>query len=75
MRLGYERIVKDKRVDIMVEDGEELWVVVKMREYPDVFRIKASDITTIIKTPAMQEEINLIANAVHQAYIEASKPF
>ena len=76
MRLGYERIVKDKRVDIMVEDGEELWVVVKMQDYPDVIRIKASDTTAIIKAPAMQEEINNIADAVHQAYIQAiTNPF
>ena len=71
LSLGYERIVKDKRVDIMVEDGEEPWVVVKIQGSPNVIRIKASDATTIIKTPAMQDEINAIADAVHHAYTQA----
>ncbi len=75
MQLGYERIVKDKRICFLVEEGDEPWVVVKIQGYTDEIRIKASDTTTNINIPAMQEEINLIADAVHHAYFEASKPF
>ena len=73
MRLGYERIVKDRRVDIVVEESEEPWVAVKIQGYPEIVRIKASDTSTITSIPAIQNEINEIANAVHQAYIEANK--
>ena len=75
MRLGYERIVKDQRISFMVEEGDEPWVVVKIQGCPDEIRIKASDTTTNIKTPVMQEEINFIGDAVHQAYIAAERAF
>ena len=76
MRLGYERIVKDKRIAFVVEEGEEPWVVVKIQRCPNDIRIKASDTTMNIKTPALQDEINHIADAVHQAYIQATtNPF
>ena len=75
LSLGYERIVNDNRIDLVVEEDDEPWVVVKIQGCPDDIRIKASDTTMNIKTPAMQDEINIIADAVHDAYIEASKPF
>ena len=75
MRLGYERIIKDKMIDFVVEEGDEPWVVVKIQGCPDDIRINASDTTRNINTPAMHDEIDYIADAVHQAFIEANKAF
>ena len=76
LSLGYERIVNDKRITIEVEESDDPWVTLKVLGYPDDIRIKASDTTTNIETPAMQDEINHIADAVHQAYIHATtNPF
>lgn len=72
MRLGYERIVKDKRISFVVEEGEEPWVAIKIQGYPEIVRIKASDSTTTTNTPVMQDEIKNIADAVHQAYLQAT---
>lgn len=75
MRLGYERIVKDKRIDIIVEEGDEPWVELKIQGYPETVRLKVSDTTTNYQVPAMQDEIKIIADAVHQAYIVANNAF
>ena len=79
MRLGYERIVKDKRISIETEDSEDPWVLLKMQDYPETIRIKASDATTemaLREIHAMPEEISKIIDAVHQAYIQATtNPF
>ena len=41
MRLGYERIVKDKRIGIAVEESDDPWVILRV-EGSDDFRFKAS---------------------------------
>ena len=72
--LGYERIVKDKRISIEVEETDDPWVSLKVQGYPEVIRVKASDTQNEVKlkeVPAMQEEINHIVDAVHQAYRQA----
>ena len=69
MRLGYERIVKDKRIQISVEESDELWVTLKIEDGEDV-RFKATDTPKemdIKTTPEIKE----IVDAVHQAYITA----
>ena len=76
LSLGYERIVKDDRITINVDDSDDPWVTLKFQGCPEVVRFKASGETVVGKTPAMQNEINHIADAVHQAYIQATtNPF
>ena len=76
LSLGYERIVKDKRIIIQVDDSDDPWVTLKFQGRPEVIRIKASDeADAVFPTDAseLQDEIKEIAGVVHQAYIEASK--
>ena len=78
LSLGYERIVKDKRITIEVDEADEPWVTLKFQGHPDVARFKASGDVNDVElniSPAMQEEIKNIIDAVHQAYIEANKLF
>lgn len=75
MRLRYERIVKDKRITIEVDDADDPWVTLKIQGHPDVVRFKASGDAHEVKLnsiPAMQEDIKNVAEAVHQAYIQAT---
>jgi len=74
MRLGYERIVKDKRIMISVEESEEPFVTLKVDGYDDI-RLKASEKPKnqgADMNPEMREVIIEIADTVHQAYIVAS---
>ena len=78
LSLGYERIVKDKRITIQVDNSDDPWVTLKFQGCPEIIKIKASceaDVALVDNTPVMQDEINEIADAVHKAYIEACKPF
>ena len=75
LSLGYERIIKDKRITISVDDSDDPWVMLKVQDYQEVFRIKASDSSdkfVLEGLPDMQDEINFIADVAHQAYIDAS---
>ena len=75
LSLGYERIVKDKRITIQVEDSDEPWVTLKFQGRPEIIRFKASgdvDAALAAELLAMQKEITLIVDAVHQAFSEAS---
>jgi hypothetical protein len=76
LSLGYERIVKDKRITIQVDDSDDPWVTLKFQGRPEVIRIKASGEASAAlsaETPEFQNEIRVIADAVHQAYLEANK--
>ena len=78
LSLGYERIVKDKRITIQVDDSDDPWVTLKLQDSPEVVRFKASgktDAALLDNIPALQDEINNIIDSVHQAYIEACKPY
>ena len=75
LSLGYERIVKDKRITIEVDDSEDPWVTLKFQGCPEVVRFKTSgetDAAFVKKMPAMQGEIDYIVDAVHQAFIQAT---
>ncbi len=77
MRLGYERIVKDKRILISVEDSDDPWVTLKVQGHDNV-RFKASDSTDcveMISIPEMQNEIKTIIDAVHQAYLKSASNY
>jgi hypothetical protein len=73
MRLGYERIVKDKRILISVDDSDDLWVTLKVQGHDDIC-FKASDSADDLEMasiPEMQNEIRTIIDAAHQAYIKS----
>ena len=78
LSLGYERIVKDKRITIEVEDSDDPWVTLKFKGCPEVVRFKASDDANAVKTevvPEIRSDVKAIFDSVHQAYLEANKPF
>jgi len=78
LSLGYERIVKDKRINLEVDDSDDPWVTLMFQGCPEAVRFKASgeaDAAEVENHPAMQDEINFIIGSVHQAYIEAIKTF
>ena len=72
--LGYERIVKDKRITIEVEDSDDPWVTLKFLGCSEVAKFKASEIDEKVISQA-KPEIKAIMEAAHQAYMEAKKPF
>ena len=75
LSLGYERIVKDKRITIQVDDSDDPWVTLKFQGRPEVIRIKASgeaDAASVADASELRDDIKVIADAVHQAYIEAN---
>ena len=75
LSLGYERIVKDKRITIEVDEADDPWVTLKIQGHPDAVCFKASGDANDVELnsiPAMHEEIKIIAEAVHQAYIQAT---
>ena len=77
MRLGYERIVKDKRIAIDVEESENPWVTLKIQGCDDI-KLKASkpDDNSLELLPEMRDDIKVIADSVYQAYIQATtNPF
>ena len=76
LHLGYERIVKDKRILISVEESDDPWVVLKVQEYVDI-RFKASEEIVEemmpVMNPEMRDEIKRISDAVHYAYVESTR--
>ena len=79
LSLGYEWIVKDKRITIQVDDSDDPWVTLKFQGRPEVIRIKASgeaDAALAADASELRDDIKVIADAVHQAYVEScNRPF
>ena len=78
LSLGYERIVKDKRITILVDDSDDPWVTLKIQGCPEVVCFKASGEAdaALADASVLRDDIKVIADAVHQAYIESCKrPF
>ena len=76
LNLGYQRIVNDKRITIEVDEADDPWVTLKIQDRPDVVRFKASGDANEVEsniTPAIQEDIKEIIDAVHQAYIDSTR--
>ena len=74
MRLGYERIVNDKRITISIDDSDDPWVTLKVEGHDDI-RFKASGnvaVSDLSAFPEIQNEIKEIIDAVHQTYIVVS---
>jgi hypothetical protein len=74
LSLGYERIVKDKRITIQVDDSDDPWVTLKFQGCHEVAKFKASEINDTIVSQA-SSEISYVMDAVHHAYVDAFKPF
>ena len=77
LSLGYERIVKDKRITIQVDDSDDPWVTLKFQESPEVISFKASAEADAAEFKSdIENKIKYIVDAVHQAYIQATtSPF
>ena len=79
LSLGYERIVNDKRITIIVDDSDAPWVTLKFQGRPEVIRINVSgdaDAALAADASELHDDIKVIADAVHQAYVESCKrPF
>ena len=73
MRLGYECIVKDRRIQISVEESEDPVVSLKVQGCKDI-RFKASDDFEYV-SEKNQKEIKEIVDAVHQAYVKSTSVF
>ena len=67
MRLGYDRIVNDKLIQISVEESDDPVVTLKVQGHDDI-RFKASDDMKCVVTEN-QNEIKDIIDTVHQAYL------
>ncbi|UKK56809.1 hypothetical protein [Prevotella communis] len=76
LSLGYERIVKDKRITILVDDSDDPLVTLKFEGNPEVIRFKASgevDAAIAEKIPTIQDDIKAIIEAAHKACLEACR--
>jgi hypothetical protein len=79
LSLGYERIVKDKRITIQVDDFDDPWVTLKFQGRLEIIRIKASgeaNAALVADASELCDDIKDVSDAVHQAYIQATtNPF
>lgn len=76
MRLGYERLLNDKRITIAIEESEEPWVTLKIQGNNDIkLNVSQPEEISLDSLPEMQDELNMITDAVHQAYLESLKQF
>ena len=74
MRLGYERIVKDKRILISVEESDDPMVTLKVKGHDNIsFNASCNDCARYSIVPEIQSEVNVIFDAVYQAYNAAKK--
>ena len=74
MRLGYERIGKDKGMQISIEESNVPWVTLKILGYDEI-KFKASDKAKDLgfeTSPDIQDEIKIVRDAVRQAYVVAN---
>lgn len=81
LNLGFERIVKDKRFNIKIDDkGEDIPnVTIEVVDTPVKIEFKASKsfkeefYHKQIESLGIDDEIHTIINAVHSAYMESTK--
>ena len=79
LHLGYDRIVKDKRFNIKIDDEDGPKVTIEVVGSPVKIEFYASETADEvlnnpkIKALGMEDDINTIIHAVHTAYIESTK--
>ena len=71
MRLGYERIVNDKRILISVEESDDPVVTLKVQRGEDIRFHASNDTESLVLNN--HNEIKEIVDSVRQAYITANK--
>lgn len=82
LSLGYQRIVNDKRINISIDDKQypdDVMVAISIDGFPKPICYKASEGLSQNNTDCLDEngfeDIKMIVDAAHQAYMEAKKPF
>jgi len=83
LHLGYQRIVNDKRINISIDDKQypdDVMVSISVDGFSKPICYKASEGLSQNDMDCLDErgsdDIKIIIDAVHQAYIEATtKPF
>lgn len=79
LHLGYERIVKNKRFNIKIEDADVPMIRIDVVDTLLKINFRASETADeVMNNPKMkalglEDEINTIINVVHDAYIESTK--
>lgn len=82
LNLGYQRIVNDKRINIRIDDkqyADDVMISICVAGFSKSICYKASEGLSQNDLDCLDEndneEIKIIADAVHQAYIQAKKAF
>jgi len=82
LNLGYQRIVNDKRINISIDDKQypdDVMVAISVDGFSKPICYKASEGLSQNDLDCLDEDgyedIKVIVDAVHQAYMEAKKPF
>ncbi len=77
MRLGYERILNDNQVTIVVDEVDDPIVVLKIHDYREIY-FKASEIATGMELnviSSLHGKITRILDATQNAYKKALLPY
>lgn len=83
LNIGYQRIVNDKYINISIDDKQfpdDVLISFKIDGFPKSIRYKASEGLSQNDMDCLDkegyEDVKVFADAVHQAYIQATiKPF
>ena len=82
LHLGYQRIVNDKHINISIDDKkypDDVMVSISIDGFSKPICYKASEGLSQNDMDCLDEngyeDIKIIADAVHQAYIQAKRPF
>ena len=73
LNLGYERLLNDNRYEIRIIDADDNISICIMWQGKQII-INSQDNEELLKLDATPE-LMIIKNAVHQAYIDAQKPY
>ncbi len=82
LNLGYQRIVNDKRINICIDDeqySDDVMISIKIDGFSSPICYKVSEGLSQNGLDCLDEngydDIKIIIDAVHQAYIQANKAF
>ena len=76
LNLGYQRIVNDKRINIRIDDKQyldDVMVSISINGFSKLICYRASEgLSQNDKDCLDEEDIKVIADAVHQSYVQAT---
>ena len=82
LNLGYQRIVNDKHINICIDDKhypDDVMVSISFDGFSKPICYKASEVLSQNDMDSLDEngyeDIKIIVDAVHQAYIDANRRF